>query len=124
MDAMPYEPTDSDDECLHVDHACIMRFQCTSSNNSRWILHSRASNHYIASKSYFVFYRPIPKQPIETASGTIYGEGIGDVELVLTYGSICITDVIHVPAMIANTNLLSVGQLEAKGMTFTIKDST
>ena len=102
----------------------MMRFQTVPASSSRWMLDSGASNHYTASRSAFVSFRKTPRMPIDTASNTLYGEGIGDVMLHLTCGSIRISDVIFVPDMISHTSLLSVGQLESKGITFTIEAGT
>ena len=88
------------------------------------MLDSGASNHYTASRSVFVSFRKTPRIPIETASDTLYGAGIGDVILHLTCGSIRVTDVMFVPDMIPHTSLISVGQLESKGITFTIDAGT
>lgn len=108
-----------------IEHSCMMRLQLQpTSGHPRWMLDSGALHHYTTDKSNFVTYRKISPQPTETASRTIYGEGIGDMVLELTCGTIRISDLIYVPDMVAHTNLLSVGQLESHGMEFTIKNGT
>ena len=106
-----------------IDHCCMMRVQQSpSSGISRWMLDSGASNHYTANRTCFVTYRKIHPLTIETASHPVHAVAIGDVVLHLTCGPIRLTDVMHVPDMVVHTNLISVGQLESKGITFTIKN--
>ena len=93
----------------------------TSSPNSSWMLDSGASNHYTSNKEHFMTFENTAPIPIETASTIVYGYGKGDIVLHLTCGTIRISDVIYVPSMNQHTNLLSIGQLEAKGIEFTFK---
>ena len=90
----------------HVEHLCMMRFQTVPTSSSRWMLDSGASNHYTASHSTFISFQKTPRIPIETASNTLYDEGIRDVMLYLTCGSIQISDVMFVLDMIPHTSLL------------------
>ena len=73
----------------HVKHSCMMHFQCQhSASPSCSMLDSGALNHYTVSRSAFISFRKIPRVPIQTASDTLYSEGIGDIILHLTCGSI------------------------------------
>lgn len=78
------------------------------------MLDSGSSNYYTASGTCFVTYRKISTVSIATARQIIYAEGIGDIILNLPCGTIRISDIMHVPAMIALISHISISQLEAK----------
>lgn len=86
------------------------------------MLDSGASNHYSANKSAFMTYRQITPIPIETASHVIHAVGTGDVIIHLTCSPIPLFDILHVPQMISQASIISVGQLETKGIEFAIKN--
>ena len=115
---LPCTPLDSP----YIDHACMMQFAgSTAGSSSAWMLDSGASNHYTSNRASFITFEPTPPIPIETASSIIHGSGKGDIVLRLSCGTIRISDVIYVPSVL-NVNLLSIGQLEAKGIEFTMKN--
>lgn len=104
-----------------TDRACMMRLTSNSAP-SGWMLDSGASNHYTSNRDCFISFEPSNPIPVVTAGGTIYGHSRGDIVLNLTCGSIRITGVIYVPEMAKDTQLISIGQLESKGLEFTFKN--
>ena len=91
-------------------------------STSIWMLDSGASNHYTSNCNCFVTFESTKPVPIESASSLIYGCGKGDVVLHLSCGTISIPDVIYVPSIVKTVNLISIGQLEARGIEFTMKN--
>jgi len=108
----------------HVDHAC-MTLEKTGTGRSptyqTWLLDSGASNHYTSDKSCFHTLKEIKPREVETASGHVWGTAIGEVILQLSCGSISIPDVMYVPGLNDNTYLISIGQLEDRGLEFHFK---
>lgn len=102
--------------------ACVMHLQreALKGSKKRWMLDSGASNHYTSNRSLFVSFHKTKPMPIETASQVIYGEGVGDVVLNLTCGTIQVSNIIYVPLMIQHTSLILIEQLEDKGIEFSI----
>lgn len=109
-------------ETPYVDHSCMARDGENATPSGKWMLDSGASNHYTSDKSCFVTFELISPIRIETASEIIYGQGRGEIILTLNCGTIRIPDVIYVPKLVKDTNLLSVGQLESRGIEFRFKN--
>lgn len=86
------------------------------------MLDSEALKHYLSNRDCFISLQTINPIHIQTAGGTIYNCGKVDIILNLSCGSIRITDVIHVPKMAKNKNLIGIGQLETKGLKFTFEN--
>lgn len=103
-----------------ADRACMSL--TTNSIPSGWMLDSGASNHYTSNRNCFISFHTSNPIPVTTAGGTIYGHGRGDIILNLSCGPIRITDVIYVPEMSKDTQLISIGQLESKGLEFTFRN--
>ena len=93
-----------------------------SNSSSRWLLDSGASNHYTSNLDLLSDIRYITPTAVETANKIIYATAKGTLILHLTCGTICISDVMYVPDLLPNTHLISIGQLESKGLDFRIKD--
>jgi len=109
-----------------IDHVC-MTLEKTGTGTGRsptcqtWLLDSGASNHYTSDKSCFHTLKEIKPREVETASGHVWGTAIGDVILRLSCGTISIPDVMYVPGLNNNTYLISIGQLEDRGLEFHFK---
>ena len=111
----------SQDATPAIDHACMIRDTRDLPNDgSRWLLDSGASHHYTCDRSVFTssFWPLVPPRKVETASGHVLAKGIGDVVVRFVCGTVLITDVMWAPDLNKNTYLLSIGQLEAKGLQF------
>jgi len=61
----------------------------------------------------------IDPTPVETANEIM---AKGDLVLHLSCGTITIADVMYSTDLLPNTHLISIGQLEAKGLEFTLKN--
>ena len=107
-----------------VNHACMVRSSASSGSGpgSRWLLDSGASNHYTSNVHLLTDVHAIPPTPVETANKVIHATAKGTLILRLTCGMICITDVMYVPDLLPNTHLISIGQLESKGLEFHMRN--
>ena len=111
----------SDDSVLSdINHACMVRSpQSTSTTRPpRWLLDSGASNHYTSDVSLLTNVVEIRPTPVETANKVVHATARGSLILHLSCGTISISDVMFVPDLLPNTHLISVGQLESKGLEF------
>jgi len=107
----------------NVDHTCmtLKKTGIGSPTCQTWLLDSGASNHYTSDKSCFYTLKEIKPREVETASGHVWGIAIGEVILRLSYGTISIPHVMYVPELNNNTYLISIGQLEDRGLEFHFK---
>ena len=114
-----------------INHACMVGSSVLSDSRllssdsrlgSRWLLDSGASNHYTSDVHLLTDVRSIPPTPVETANKVIYATAKGTLVLHLTCGTISITDVMYVPDLLPNTHLISIGQLESKGLEFHMRN--
>ena len=87
-----------------------------SSSPRRWLLDSGASSHFIKDLSKFRTYQWLVN-PVEihTGSGTLLGTTHGEVELWVTIGKVVIKDVLLVPELAVDADLLSIPVLIKSG---------
>ena len=93
------------------------------SNNSApstWFVDSGASNHVTGDKRHFTTYTPIQGQQLETANGKrLTVRGKGNVTIPGANG-LMLADIWHAPGI--TSNLVSLGQLEDKGIAIMKRD--
>jgi hypothetical protein len=102
----------------------------TSSNPSKdsWIFDSGATYHLTGNKEAFMTYEPLvpPKSIFAANGGIMKAIGIGNVVLkTLTDGrtiTLTLSGVLHIPT--SSSNLVSMGMLQQKGVTFVAKGGT
>jgi len=107
-----------------INHACMVRptGQGTKNGNPRWLMDSGASNHYTSNHQLPTNAIVIDPTPIKTANEIIHATAKGYLVLYLSCGTISIADVMYSTDLLPNTHLISIGQLEAKGLEFTLKN--
>ncbi|CAL1397608.1 unnamed protein product [Linum trigynum] len=89
-------------------------------NEACWFLDSGCSNHMCGNKNWFTDLDTSFKGSVRLGNDSrLDVAGKGAVKLVLEHVNLQIKDVYYVPDL--NTNLLSVGQLQEKGLAFLIK---
>ncbi|UYV65700.1 hypothetical protein LAZ67_3005179 [Cordylochernes scorpioides] len=94
----------------------LMAFNAVSSEDE-FILDSGATHHVCKNRQWFTIFQPTTCEPIQTASGNLQVEGVGNIhmKMYLDTGTqdVTLNDVHFVPQ--ARRNLLSVSQAEDKG---------
>ncbi|UYV81355.1 hypothetical protein LAZ67_20000905, partial [Cordylochernes scorpioides] len=94
----------------------LMAFNAVSSEDE-FILDSGATHHVCKNRQWFTSFQPTTCEPIQTASGNLQVEGVGNIrmKMYLDTGTqdVTLNDVLFVPQ--ARRNLLSVSQTEDKG---------
>lgn len=80
-----------------------------------WLMDSGASNHYTSNKSILSDFAPCEDCEIMTGNGLVVGKGMGNVTLHTSVGVRKLFDVMWVPELSGNNNLLSIPQLVKKG---------
>ena len=107
-----------------INHACMVRpiGQGTKNGNPRWLMDSGASNHYTGNLQLPINMIAIDPTPVETANEIIHTTVKGYLVLYLSCSTINIADVMYSTDLLPNTHLISIGQLEAKGLRFTLKN--
>ncbi|UYV83888.1 hypothetical protein LAZ67_X000522, partial [Cordylochernes scorpioides] len=94
----------------------LMAFNTVSSEDE-FILDSGATHHVCKNRQWFTSFQPTTCEPIQTASGNLQVEGVGNIrmKMYLDTGTqdVTLNDVLFVPQ--ARRNLLSVSQTEDKG---------
>ena len=83
---------------------------------------SGASNHYTSNLQLLTNMIAIDPTSVETANEIIHTTAKGDLVLYLSCGTISIADVMYSTDLLPNTHLISIGQLEVKGLEFTLKN--
>ncbi|UYV65931.1 hypothetical protein LAZ67_3005907 [Cordylochernes scorpioides] len=94
----------------------LMAFNAVSLEDE-FILDSGATHHVCKNRQWFTSFQPTKCEPIQTASGNLQVEGVGNIHMkkYLDTGTqdVTLNDVLFVPQ--ARRNLLSVSQTEDKG---------
>ncbi|UYV81752.1 hypothetical protein LAZ67_20002198 [Cordylochernes scorpioides] len=94
----------------------LMAFNAVSSEDE-FILDNGATHHVCKNRQWFTSFQPTTCEPIQTASGNLQIEGVGNIrmKMYLDTGTqdVTLNDVLFVPQ--ARRNLLSVSQTEDKG---------
>ena len=85
-----------------------------------WLIDSGASNHYTAMRHILSEFHSTPDITIQTGSGFVVGQGIGNVTIHSSLGVRKIHDVIWVPMLAGKSSLLSIPQLTRKGCLVTM----
>ena len=86
------------------------------SNSRRWLLDTGASSHFMKDLSKFRAYQWLDTLvEIHTGSGTLLGTARGEVELCVTIGKVVIKDVLLVPDLAVDADLLSIPALIKSG---------
>ena len=94
-----------DDSCMRKDYM-----------PRRWLLDSGASSHYVKEMSRFRAYKWLPRPiRINTGKGPIWGVARGEVVVVMSIGRVVIGDVLLVPDLDVDSDLLSVTALMRAG---------
>ena len=94
-----------DDSCLRKDYM-----------PRRWLLDSGASSHYVKEMSRFRAYKWLTRPiRINTGKGPIWGVARGEVVVVMAIGRVVIGDVLLVPDLNVDSDLLSVTALMRAG---------
>jgi len=83
---------------------------------------SGASNYYTSNLQLLANAIAIDPTPVETGNEIIHTMAKGDLALYLSCGTISIADVMYSTDLLPNTHLISIGQLEVKGLEFTLKN--
>ncbi|UYV83621.1 hypothetical protein LAZ67_23001719 [Cordylochernes scorpioides] len=94
----------------------LMAFNAVSSEDE-FILDSGATHHVCKNRQWFTSFQPTTCEPIQTASGNLQVEGVGNIRMKMYRDTgtqdVTLNDVLFVPQ--ARRNLLSVSQTEDKG---------
>ncbi|UYV81507.1 hypothetical protein LAZ67_20001380 [Cordylochernes scorpioides] len=94
----------------------LMTFNAVSSEDE-FILDSGATHHVCKNRQWFTSFQPTTCEPIQTASGNLQVEGVGNIHMKMYLDTetqdVTLNDVLFVPQ--ARRNLLSVSQTEDKG---------
>ncbi|UYV73306.1 hypothetical protein LAZ67_10002655 [Cordylochernes scorpioides] len=94
----------------------LMAFNAVSSEDE-FILDSGATHHVCKNRQWFTSFQPTTCEPIQTVSGNLQVEGVGNIRMKMYLDSgtqdVTLNDVLFVPQ--AKINLLSVSQTEDKG---------
>ena len=87
------------------------------SDQQRWLCDSGASSHYVKDLSRFNSYTWLDNHmEIKTGSGTVWGLAIGDVILNLQIEKVILKNVLLVPDLAVDSDLLSVSALMDAGL--------
>ena len=92
--------------------------ETTPSHSRRWLLDSGVSSHFMKDLSKFKSYKWL-NSPVEIhmGSGTLLGTAYGDMELYVAIGKVIIKDVLLVPELAVDADLLSIPALIKSGFT-------
>lgn len=115
-----------DDQRLHFEYSyCIcdgIANQITGNGRHDWMLDSGTSSHFVKWKDLYQSFE-IPSSPIQidTAAGpsSLIGLAIGSMPLNVTIGDVLLRNVIFVPTLHTNCNLLSMTALDFEGFNIT-----
>ena len=90
----------------------------------QWLIDSGCSNHYTATKHILSDYADIKPVQILTGKGHVLAQGCGSITLHTSLGTPRLNDVMWVPHLAGNNNLLSIPQLVRRGCDIAISDRT
>lgn len=101
----------------------MVQDQCKNDTNQVWFLDSGCSNHMIGTKEWLFDLDETFRETVKLGdNSTMAVKGRGNLKLNIDGKISVITDVYYLPNL--RNNLLSVGQLQEKGLAFLIQDNT